>query len=154
MIELPHALVGAAIAAKVGNPYIALPLALASHFVLDVVPHWNPHLNREIAKYGKITNKTKVILVFDVLASLAGGFYIASTALPDTNRFLIILMGAFLGVLPDLAEAPYFLMGLQSKWIKKLVAFQSSIQFNVPIIPGILSQVVTIAAAWWWVFKS
>lgn len=152
MIELPHAVVGAAIAVKVSNPALALPLALASHFVLDLIPHWNPHLNREIAKYGKITKQTKVILVFDVIASLCAGFYIASTALPDTNRFGVIIVGALFGVLPDLAEAPYFLIGSRNKWLKKLVRFQSSIQLNVPIIPGLLSQILVLAAAFWWVF--
>ncbi|MEK7521934.1 MAG: hypothetical protein AAB599_04015 [Patescibacteria group bacterium] len=160
VIELPHAVVGAAIAAKVGNPALSLPLALASHFVLDMVPHWNPHLNREVAKYGHITRTTKYVIGLDVAASLCAGFFIASTALPDSNRSLLtipmeallIILGAFLGVLPDVLEAPYFFWRSKSTFLKKLVAFQSSMQFNVPIIPGLISQLLVIAAAFWWVF--
>lgn len=50
MLETPHVLIGAAIATKVGNPFLAIPLAFASHFVLETVPHWNPHLNTETKK--------------------------------------------------------------------------------------------------------
>ena len=115
MIELPHAVVGAAIAAKVGNPALSLPLALASHFVLDLVPHWNPHLNR------------------------------------DTARFITIAFGAFFGVLPDVAEAPFFFLKSKNKWLERLVKFQSSLQFNVPLIPGVISQLLVLVAALWWV---
>jgi len=151
MIELPHAVVGAAIAAKVGNPALSLPLALASHFVLDLVPHWNPHLNREISEHGKITTRTRTIIALDVLVSLGAGFFIASTALPDTARFITIAFGAFFGVLPDVAEAPFFFLKSKNKWLERLVKFQSSLQFNVPLIPGVISQLLVLVAALWWV---
>ena len=48
MLETPHVAVGAAIAASIPNPLIAIPLAFASHFALELVPHWNPHLNTEL----------------------------------------------------------------------------------------------------------
>lgn len=35
-----HALVGATIIAIIPNPWIALPLAIGSHFLLDAVPHF------------------------------------------------------------------------------------------------------------------
>lgn len=151
MIELPHAALGAAIAYKIGNPALALPLALASHFALDLVPHWNPHLNDEIKNYGKITVRTKKVLSLDVLASLGIGFYIASLALPDTKQAIIILFGAFLGVLPDVAEAPYFFSGSKNAILRNLVKLQSSLQFNVPLIPGLISQALMLAATLWWV---
>jgi len=47
VLETPHVVVGAAIATKIANPFISLPLAFASHFLLEKVPHWNPHLNTE-----------------------------------------------------------------------------------------------------------
>lgn len=152
MIELPHTVVGAAIAAKVGNPALALPLALASHFVLDLLPHWNPHLNQEIAKYGKVTLKTRAVIFFDVLISLVAGFAIASTVLPNTQHFIIIILGAFMGVLPDVAEAPYFFFKSKNNLLKRLIKFQSTMQFNVPFIPGVISQVLLVAATLWWIW--
>lgn len=152
MIELPHAVVGAAIATKVANPALALPLALASHFVLDLLPHWNPHLNREMKSHGKITSRTTAIIIADVILSLVAGFYIASQALPDTGRFITIVAGAFMAALPDIIEGPYFFFGWKNQWIQRLIKFQSSMQFNTSFIPGVLTQVAVLAAALWWTF--
>lgn len=152
MLELPHTVVGAAIAIKVGNPALALPLALASHFVLDLIPHWNPHLNKELKAHGKITNKSKIIIVLDVITSLFAGFYIASTALPNETRFLTILIGGFLGALPDVVEGPYFFFGWKHPYIQKLIQLQSSLQFNIPMIPGLATQVLILLATFWWIF--
>lgn len=35
-----HALTGTLIGLTVGNPWLALPLALASHFICDAIPHY------------------------------------------------------------------------------------------------------------------
>ena len=153
MIELPHTIVGAAIATKIGNPALALPIALLSHFVLDLTPHWNPHLNKEIKEYGHITKRTKAIVTVDVIVSLISGFYLASLVLPDVNKFLVVLAGCFLAVLPDVAEGPHFFFGQRWRPVKKLVEFQSKLQFNVPLIPGLLSQALVIIAALWWIYK-
>lgn len=40
MLALNHAATGAIIALKINNPFLVLPLAFASHFVLDVLPHF------------------------------------------------------------------------------------------------------------------
>lgn len=153
MVELPHTIVGAAIAAKIQNPYLALPLALFSHFVLDLLPHWNPHLNMEIKKFGRITKHTTIIITIDVVLSLVAGFVIASKFLPDVERFLIIIAACFLAVLPDVAEAPYFFFGRKDFLLARLIKFQSNLQFDVPIIPGIISQVIVVTAALWWIYN-
>lgn len=153
MIELPHTIVGAAIATKIGNPHLALPLALASHFVMDMVPHWNPHLNKEVKEHGKVTKLTTYIVTIDVILSLVAGFLIAGKALPDTGKFLIVIAGCFLAVLPDVAEGPHFFLSQKWRPVKKLVEFQSKIQFNVPIIPGLISQALVIGAALWWIYS-
>lgn len=152
MLELPHTVVGAAIAAKIGNPALSLPLALASHFALDLLPHWNPHLNAEMKTHGHITRKTMLFIATDVFLSLAGGLLIASTALPDRNQFAIIITGALMGVLPDLVEAPHFFLGTKWAPIQKLLKFQKSIQNDAPPFLGILTQVLLMAAVFAWVF--
>lgn len=152
MLELPHTVVGAAIAAKIGNPALSLPLALASHFVLDLLPHWNPHLNTELGKFGRLRGKTVTFIATDVILSLAGGLLIASTVLPDQNKFAIVIVGAFMGVLPDVLEAPHFFMGIHHKWIMKLLRFQKCIQNDAPPVLGTLTQVLLLAAVFAWVF--
>ena len=150
MLETPHVVVGAAIATAIPNPLISIPLALASHFVLDRVPHWNPHLNTELKKFGKITTQTRTIVIMDVILSLTLGFYIASLALPNTAHAMTILFASFAAVLPDVIEVPYFFFGLKTKFIKNWIKFQKSIQVDTTPIPGLLTQVVTILAAFLW----
>lgn len=154
MLELPHAVVGAAIAAKVGNPALALPLAFASHFVLDMLPHWNPHLNTEFKKHGKIGRKTFIFILADSVLALAAGLFIAYSAFPDINRAMIILLGGFFGVLPDLVEAPYYFLGVKHPFFTKYyIPFKKSIQFDVARTPGFAIQGAPLLAALWWVFS-
>lgn len=152
VLELPHTVVGAAIAAKIGNPALSLPLALASHFALDLLPHWNPHLNTELNRLGKLSGKTVAFIATDVILSLTGGFLIASTVLPDQNQFAIVILGSFMGILPDLVEAPHFFLGIRWEPIERLIRFQKSIQNDAPPFLGILTQVLLLAAVFAWVF--
>ncbi len=153
MLETPHVIVAAAIAYKIGNPALALPLALGSHFILEKVPHWNPHLNTEIRKYGKLTTLTMTIIYFDVFIAFISGLYLAFTVIPDTNRSLIILIACFLGVLPDLAEAPYFLWQKKNLALEKLLKFQKSIQSDATPLIGLFTQAITIFAAIMWIIN-
>ena len=153
MLELPHVVVGAAIATKIGNPALALPLALSSHFVLDVLPHWNPHLNRELKEKGRIGLKTTMFIVVDVIASLAAGFFIASQVLPDVTHFWVVIAASFLAVAPDVVEGPHFFLRWRYPFVEKLIKFQKSIQNDAPPLLGLLTQVLIMGAAFWWIFS-
>lgn len=153
MLETPHVIVGAAIATKVVNPALALPLAFASHFVLEKVPHWNPHLNTEKKKYGHITKQSTLIIIADTTLALISGFTIASISLPDTSRFVVILAACFLSALPDIMEGPYFFLHIKSEFLTKWVAFQKSLQSDANVLPGLLTQAVTILGAFLWIFS-
>ena len=151
MVELPHVLVGVAIASKVGNPALSLPLALASHFVMDLIPHWNPPIYREIKELGRLKPNTTTFIFLDSFAALLIGSFIALQSLPDLSRAVIILLGGFFAVLPDLLEAPYYLMNVTHPLITRLVEFEHALQARAPLIPGILTQVAVSAAAVWWI---
>lgn len=150
MLETPHVIVGAAIAKKIPNPLISLPLALTSHFLLDKIPHWNPHLNTETKKYGHITKKTTIIIGFDLMLSAASVFYIANTADTNTQVFYIYL-GALAAILPDVVEGPYFFFHYKTKLIEKWIKFQKSIQTDTTVVPGLLTQLLTIIASLVWI---
>lgn len=151
MLETPHVIIGAAIATKVGNPLLALPLAFMSHFVLEKVPHWNPHLNTETKKYGKPTRRSTIITTIDAATALVTGTYLASRALPNINHAATIFFACFFSILPDLIEAPYFFLKIRSESIKNWIKFQKSLQVDTNFYFGMLTQVITIAAAIWWI---
>lgn len=150
MLETPHVIVGAAIAAKVGNPFLAIPLAFTSHLLLDMVPHWNPHLNTELRTHGSLTRQTKTIIVADSTVATLSAFAIASTAGSDTMLFITILLGGFSAALPDLLEAPYYLLHYKAKWMKTYIKWQKSIQRDAEFVPGVLTQLAALFAALWW----
>lgn len=151
VLETPHVVVAAAIATKVANPALAIPLALGSHFILEKVPHWNPHWNTEKKKFGKVTNQTIILVLIDAGIALMAGTYIASLALPNYGLAITVLFASLAGVLPDLIEAPYFFFDKRSKFIDKWILFQKSIQVDTGVIPGLITQTLTIIAAFWWI---
>jgi hypothetical protein len=150
MLETPHVFVGAVIATKFPNPLIAIPLAFASHFVLEMVPHWNPHLNSETEKFGQPTRRSTVITAVDSTLALASGSFIAYQALPNLGQAALILACSFASVLPDVMEGPYFFLKMRTNWIKKWIAFQKSIQSDTTPFWGFISQTLIIVAAILW----
>src|SRR5262245_29781011 len=109
MLSTPHLLVGAAIVKVIPDPAISLPLAFASHFVLDSIPHWDgspkvPFSNKLIAG---------IIVDYIFGASLV---FLLTTGLPNQEIFWL---GAFLATLPDFITGTY----------KHLEAYLSAIAF-------------------------
>jgi len=150
MLETPHALLGAAIAVKLGNPLLSIPIAFASHFVLEKVPHWNPHLYYETDKYGKPTKNSTIIVVIDSSLALILGSAIAFRQ-PNMLMVVNVFLSSFAAVLPDLIEAPYFFLNVRNnEHIKRWIKFQKSIQVDAPPFWGLLTQVITIAAVFLW----
>lgn len=153
MLETPHVAVGAAIATKVANPFVSLPLAFLSHLLLEKVPHWNPHLNTEKKTFGKVTKKSTTIVIIDSLSALSLGVWIALSKSSNFEQFVIILLACLFSVLPDLVEAPYFFLNLKSNLIERWIKFQKSLQVDTSVVPGLATQILTIALSLWWIFK-
>lgn len=149
MLELPHALAGATIAVKIANPLLAFPLAFLSNFILDLLPHWNPHLHTEMKKYGQLAKKTKLIIIIDSFLGLIIGLWAAFRFWPNVMRSLMVVTACFLAVIADLSEAPYYFLGYKHPLINKIMRLQKRLQFNVPFWPGIITQIVFIIFCLW-----
>ena len=145
MLELAHALTGGVIAYEIGNPALSLPLAFASHFVVDLLPHWNPPLSAEKKRFGFISKKTTFLVVVDSLIGLTLGLFLAFKALPDIKRMFFVVAGCFLAIFPDLVEAPFYFLHQKGKLMKKIVNFQGKIQYNAPFWPGMLFQALYVS---------
>ena len=150
MLETPHALLGAAIAVKLGNPALSIPLAFASHFILERVPHWNPHLNAETDKYVKPTKNSTIIVVIDSSLALILGSASAFSQATKTTMVIGTLLSAFAAVLPDLIEAPYLFLKIRNnEYIKGGFVFKR--EFRLTLLPfwGLLTQILTIPQLFW-----
>ena len=133
MLETPHALVGMVIAAAIPNPLVSLPLALLSHFVVDMLPHWNWEPDtRPLSLLGIILD----LILLEILTV----YFVAHSSQP-----LTLATGSFLAILPDLLEAPHIFFGFHNKYLQKLYDFQKSIQNKATVVPGILTQLLLSA---------
>lgn len=152
MLELPHVAVGSAIAIKIGNPALAIPLAFVSHFVLDQIPHWNPHFYTETQKFGKPKKESTYFALADVGIALAFGLIIALIVLPDINKSILILLCSFVSVLPDLIKSPYFFLKVRKDILTRYVKFERSLQADTNFTAGIATQLIVVLASVWWMF--
>jgi Mn2+/Fe2+ NRAMP family transporter len=100
MTIINHAATGVLVAVAIHNPWIALPAAFLSHFVIDVIPHWDYKFKNKYYKQAALLCDITLTLWLLIILSLSA----------DASRRLIIA-GAFLGVLPDLMWAPYIMFG-------------------------------------------
>jgi hypothetical protein len=100
-----HVVTGALIATAVAQPAAAIPLALASHFVLDALPHYG-----DTNKSSWLNRNFKYILGVDLL--LASIFLLGLVIAQPASWFLLALCGV-VAVSPDLLWLPYFLADLK-----------------------------------------
>lgn len=62
---------GAIIALTVKNPLVAVPLSFASHYLQDLIPHWNYGVSREAAKKDNFfTTRFNLSLLADFCLSI------------------------------------------------------------------------------------
>ncbi|MBI2074241.1 MAG: hypothetical protein HYT83_00215 [Candidatus Levybacteria bacterium] len=112
MTATSHAVIGTIIAAKIGNPYLAIPIAIASHIAADLVPHWDVGTNR----HKKTKQKIRIDAAIDVIAGFIVSYLLITFLFPQTNllyAFIIILAAQS----PDWLMTPYYFFGIkQFKW--------------------------------------
>ncbi len=91
MMITPHVLVGAALAVKISNPFALVFAAVASHFIIDMIPH----KDYEIAPLARNFYK---LLLDGLIAAAALWYVVASLPL---ERQALIALGGFFAILPD-----------------------------------------------------
>ncbi len=139
MTATGHALIGTVIAAKIGNPALAAPIALASHFAADALPHWDTGYHRT----HKSKRKFFIQSALDVIFGFVLSYLLINLFFPTTNltyAFFIILMAQ----LPDWLTAPYLFFDMKFApfcWIYKL---QKHFDRSLGMPWGVLNQVVVV----------
>jgi hypothetical protein len=91
-----HALTGAIIGLVVGEPLIALPAALASHFVCDALPHFGSSISP--TKRLKTDNFRNYLILEAFLCFLL----VVCLAIFQPQHWLLASVCAFLATSPDL----------------------------------------------------
>ena len=141
MLTTPHVLVALVIISRLPN-FAGLILALLSHFVLDFfIPHWNPHLYTEMSKNKKVSPNSIAIILVDGLIAVAFTLYFMMQKLPFFNQAFVVGLAAFLAVLPDFIEIPYYFLNYKAGWMVKYIEFEHQYQSTGGFFWGLVTQI-------------
>ena len=136
-------LAGAALATYIHQPTLLAFSAVALHYLLDVLPHW---------EYDIITSRKAA--AYKIAADIAMGLFVVFFAL---RRFgpaeqALILWGAFFSIMPDGFSAIYFFS--HGKYLRRQMQFH--IFWHALIIPmkthpplwfAVTTEIIVIAAS-------
>jgi len=98
-----HVLTGVVIGLTVGQPAVALPLALGSHFVMDALPH-----------YGDPDVTSKRFLTILGLEAIAIMIIFASILTLQPSSWLLAIACGFIAAAPDFMWLPNFLRDMSA----------------------------------------
>ena len=141
MLSIAHGTTGAFIATKIPNPFISLPLVIASHFLEDYIPHWD--VGQGLTKKVK-SHKDAFLqeLLTDFPASILIVYFFFQYNQPFSWTPWI---GWFFGLLPDFIEFPYLFLGWRFTPIKQLAAFHKYFHRSIPDkVRGLVPQILVI----------
>ena len=139
MTATSHAVIGAVIAAKIGNPALAIPIAFATHLLADRVPHWDPATNI------KKKSKERLLLdsAMDVFLSYAVAYLVTYYFFPETNilyMFFIVVCSQLF----DWMTAPYYFFNIKFAPFYWAYKFQKMFDRKLDKPWGIVTQTVVV----------
>lgn len=142
MTATNHALTGAIIGLVVGQPLLAVPAAVASHFICDALPHFKSNLP------DKVMLKTKGFRNYLIVDASLCVLLVAILAIFQPQHWLLASVCAFAATSPDLLWINKYLRIRRGKsWQRNSFAkFAGGIQwFQRPI--GAVVEVAWFIAA-------
>lgn len=120
MVSVSHAFTGAFIASYLPEqPYLYLPLALVSHFLLDNVTHYDIGIAAKVYQFKKWQIIVLELLDLALAAGLIAWIYQQSFA----NFQLALWLGALAGITPDLLQATDYILQKPLKILQPFYAF-------------------------------
>jgi hypothetical protein len=141
MLSLAHTATGAFIATVIPNPLISTPLIIASHYIEDMIPHWDVGTGLSSGKKKKSDAfKHEVI---DMAVSLIFVYLIFQ--LKHTQVNFAAWYGAFVALIPDFLEAPKNFWGLDIPLIRPLNRFHHKVHHSIPrVVSGLIPQFIVL----------
>jgi len=136
MTATAHALIGASLAAKITNPIIGIPIAILSHFIADLIPHWDAGTNHR----EKSMNRLRFEATLDVLLGLALVFLIFRNLVDPIYLFAMVIAAQ----LPDWLEAPSWMFNIKIPPFSWLDWLGHKLQSRLQLPWGLVTQVITV----------
>lgn len=120
MILTTHIVAGAAVAKpfiEAGHPVVGIVAAIGSHFVIDMIPHWDYELasiekNEDNRMDDKIANKSKISSdLLKICSDVTFGFllvYFSSFFILKSSIFILLVSAGLAAAFPDFLQAVYW----------------------------------------------
>jgi hypothetical protein len=139
MLSISHTLTGAFLAVTLQNPFLFIPVVLASHYLEDWFPHWDVGTG---LSSGRRKRTTAIILEFVELGISFALLFLIFQVGRDEVQYLA-WFGAFLGLLPDFLEAPRNFLRWEPAWLKPINDLHQAFHHSTPnILRGLAPQIV------------
>lgn len=139
MTATSHAIIGTLIAAKFGNPYLAIPIAMVSHVAADIFPHWDSGTHEDTKSNKRIFNEA----IVDVFAGFTLSYALIYLLFPQTSivyAFIMIIAAQWL----DWAVTPYYFFHWKSQPFKWIYDFSYMTNSKLEKPWGIINQVTLL----------
>jgi len=105
MTATNHAITGAFIGLALGNPYLAIPLSLVSHYAMDTLPH-----------FGKMWPlKSKKFVNYLLIEALFCFLIVLSMFIVRPQHYILGMICAFIAAAPDLLSIKFFKKTIEGK---------------------------------------
>jgi len=155
MILTPHILVGATIGIKTKKSLLIIILGLLSHFILDIIPHWDYSLSNirhfsTTKDYNLLFIDISKILIDVIIGLLIVIFILRKKIMLNKNYIPYVVLGIFVSVLPDIL---WVLAGfVENELLDKFVTFHHHLHYKpqkegMVTFLGLITQIVTILIA-------
>jgi len=155
MLLTPHTFVGLAIGAVIQNPFLSVPISVASHFAGDLVPHWDFYYRTK--KEERIRGWRPIAVMADLTLGVAVGLTTTLYVLwviKNPPLAINIFLSGIAAVLPDAIEAPHIYMKNEPKLVMVIAKVQSKLQFQAQLPWGIISQILVTGISLWVILHS
>lgn len=140
MTALSHALIGAAIAAKIPHPELAAGVAVATHLICDAVPHWDLGTNWRLRPKAI----TGILAICETLLAILVSYWLFSRFVPSQ---MVLGVAIVFSLIPDWLEAPYFILQPHPpKIFYYIYKGQSLMHERLQAPLGVITQIVVVAA--------
>ena len=104
MTAANHTVTGAVIAAAIPNPLLALPAAVLSHFILDMLPHYGSK--------DQTSRNFLYVLAGDLAVTLS---LLVSIAILQPDSYLLLVAAGALAASPDIIWLPYWIAEMKGE---------------------------------------
>lgn len=152
MTATAHILVAGALATKINDPVLLSALSFGSHFLLDLIPHWDFGTNWR--------NRPKYVTGFISISETLAGIFLGYILFSSRTDFVNLSLAIFFSILPDWLETPWYIFfarqdkiapAVEANWFEKMTfniyklenRFHSKSTYPL----GLFTQIATVGTA-------